>query len=199
MIHVSFVSMEQLLPSTGRGVPYGVLLARLGQDATARFRRALRPLDLSAQQFIVLKQLEAIGSTSQSALADALGIDYSNLATVAGELHDKGLIARAREECDRRRYALDLTEEGRGLLADADAAIGSGEDDMLSALDESERVELWDLLRRVADSLELCPGSEAQACAEASGFSRSRRPRRARPRWPPGPPPRGRSAVRESA
>lgn len=178
MIHVSFVSMEQLLPSTGRGVPYGVLLARLGQDATARFRRALRPLDLSAQQFIVLKQLEAIGSTSQSALADALGIDYSNLATVAGELHDKGLIARVREECDRRRYALDLTEEGRGLLAHADAAIGSGEDDMLSALDERERVELWDLLRRVADSLELCPGSEAQACAEAEGVSAGSEPDR---------------------
>ena len=178
MIHVSFVSMEQVLPSTGRGVPYGVLLARLGQDATARFRRALRPLDLSAQQFIVLKQLEAIGSTSQSALADALGIDYSNLATVAGELHDKGLIARVREECDRRRYALDLTEEGRGLLTDADAAIGSGEDDMLSALDESERVELWDLLRRVADSLELCPGSEAQACAEAEGVSAGSEPDR---------------------
>jgi DNA-binding MarR family transcriptional regulator len=163
--------MEQLLPSTGRGVPYGVLLARLGQDATARFRRALRPLGASAQQFIVLKQLEAIGSTSQSALADALGIDYSNLATVAGELHGKGLIVRAREECDRRRYALDLTEEGRRLLADADAAISSGEDDMLSALDESERTELWDLLRRVADSLELCPGTEAEACAEAEGAS----------------------------
>jgi DNA-binding MarR family transcriptional regulator len=146
-----------------------VLLARLGQDATARFRRALRPLGLSAQQFIVLKQLEAIGSTSQTALADALGIDYSNLAGVAGELCDKGLIVRAREECDRRRYALDLTEEGRGLLADADAAIGSGEDDMLSALDATERGELWDLLRRVADSLELCPGTEAEACSQADG------------------------------
>jgi DNA-binding MarR family transcriptional regulator len=148
--------------------PYGVLLARLGQDATARFRRALRPLGLTAQQFIVLKQLETTGSTSQTALADALGVDYSNMATVAGELCDKDLISRAREECDRRRYALDLTGEGRRLLADADRAIDSGENDMLWALDESERGELWDLLRRLADSLELCPGSEAQACSEVA-------------------------------
>jgi DNA-binding MarR family transcriptional regulator len=146
--------------------PYGVLLARLGQDATARFRRALRPLGLTAQQFIVLKQLEATGSTSQTALADALGVDYSNMATVAGELCDKDLISRAREECDRRRYALDLTGEGRRLLADADRTIDSGENEMLWALNESERGELWDLLRRLADSLELCPGSEAQACSE---------------------------------
>jgi DNA-binding MarR family transcriptional regulator len=153
-------------PGPALRTPYGVLLARLGQDATARFRRALRPLGLSAQQFIVLKQLEAIGSTSQTALADALGVDYSNLATVAGELCDKNLISRVREECDRRRYALDLTEEGRRLLADADRAIDSGENDMLWTLDENERAELWALLRRVADSLELCPGSEAQACSE---------------------------------
>lgn len=161
--------MSELAPTTGTGVPYGLLLSRLGQDATARFRRALRPLGLSAQQFIVLKQLEAIGSTSQTALADALGIDYSNLATVAGELCDKSLIVRTREECDRRRYALDLTEEGRSLLAQADGAIGTGEDDMLSALDEGERAELWSLLRRVADSLQLCPGTEAEACSAAGG------------------------------
>jgi DNA-binding MarR family transcriptional regulator len=87
---------------------------------------------------------------------------------VAGELCDKDLISRAREECDRRRYALDLTGEGRRLLADADEAIDSGENDMLWALNESERGELWDLLRRLADSLELCPGSEAQACSEVA-------------------------------
>lgn len=169
MLPVSFHVMSELAPTTGTGVPYGLLLSRLGQDATARFRRALRPLGLSAQHFIVLKQLEAIGSTSQTALADALGIDYSNLATVAGELCEKDLIVRTREECDRRRYALDLTEEGRALLADADGAIGSGEDEMLSALDEGERAELWILLRRMADSLELCPGTEAEACSQAEG------------------------------
>lgn len=170
MIAGRFELMAEALSTTVKRVPYGLLLARLGQDATARFRRALRPLGLTAQQFIVLWQLEAIGPTSQSALADALGIDYSNLATVAGELCDKKLIVRTREECDRRRYALDLTEEGRALLADADRAIASGEHDMLSALDESERAELWQLLRRVADSLELCPGTEAEACSEASGL-----------------------------
>jgi DNA-binding MarR family transcriptional regulator len=160
--------MSKLASTTTTGVPYGLLLARLGQDSTARFRRALRPLGLSAQQFIVLKQLESIGSTSQSALADALRIDYSNLATVAGELCEKDLMVRTREACDRRRYALDLTDEGRARLAEADRAIESGEDEMLSALEESERLELWHLLRRVADSLELCRGSEAEACSQAA-------------------------------
>jgi DNA-binding MarR family transcriptional regulator len=159
--------MAQAAAGTER-IPYGLLLARLGQEATARFRRSVRPLNLGAQQFIVLKQLQALGPCSQGALADALGIDYSNLAGVTGELYRRELIGRSRDESDRRRYVVELTGEGRQLLADADNAVGAGEEDMLSALGEAERDHLWDLLRRVADSLELCPSTEAEACTEAA-------------------------------
>jgi MarR family transcriptional regulator, lower aerobic nicotinate degradation pathway regulator len=141
-------------------IPYGVLLARLGNEATARFRRSLRPLSLGAQQYIVLKQLQAMGPTSQSALADALGIDYSNLASTCGELYERGLIERARDSCDRRRYVVELTGDGVRLLAEADDAIGVGEEGMLSVLSEADRAQLWELLRRMADGLELCPSAE---------------------------------------
>jgi MarR family transcriptional regulator, lower aerobic nicotinate degradation pathway regulator len=160
--------MAQVSESTVARTPYGLLLARLGQEATARFRRSLRPLNLGAQQFIVLKQLQVMGPTSQSGLADALGIDYSNLASVTAELYERGLIERARDESDRRRYVLGLTSECTQLLADADLLIAAGEDDMLSALSDDERRELWDLLRRLADTLQLCPQSEAEACAEVT-------------------------------
>ncbi len=159
-------AMAQASVATTRA-PYGVLLARLGQEATGRFRRALRPLDLSVGEFIVLKQVQATGPTSQTALAEALGLDNSNLAGVTGALYARGLIERAREECDRRRYAVELTADGRVLLETADAAIWSGEDDLLGDLDESERAQLWMLLRRMADSIGLCPGTEAEMCAEA--------------------------------
>ena len=163
----NLIPMAQAAAGTER-IPYGLLLARLGQEATARFRRSVRPLNLGAQQFIVLKQLEALGSCSQSALADALGIDYSNLASVTGELYRRELIERNRDESDRRRYVVELTPAGRQLLADADNAVGAGEEDMLSVLGEGERDQLWELLRRIADSLELCPSTEAEACTEAA-------------------------------
>ncbi len=65
------------------------LLAGLGRGATARARRALRPLGLGAQEYLVLDQLRVLGQASQTELADALGIDRSNLATVAAELCDR--------------------------------------------------------------------------------------------------------------
>jgi DNA-binding MarR family transcriptional regulator len=152
-------------------IPYGLLLARLGQESTARFRRALRPLNMGAQQFIVLKQLQVFGSCSQGELADALGIDYSNLAGVTQQLYERGLIERHRDPADRRRYVVQLTTDGRRLLADADNAILAGEEGMLSSLEDGERDQLWELLRRMADALELCPGNEVEAveaCAEAA-------------------------------
>lgn len=174
MCEGSLVDVAQASNDAVDRMPYGLLLARLGYESTARFRRSLRPLNLGAQQFIVLKQLQVMGPTSQTGLADALGIDYSNLAGVCGELYGRGLIERARDESDRRRYVVELTPEGTQLIADADLTIGAGEDEMLSALSEDEQEQLWDLLRRMADTLQLCPGTEASACAEVTGESESR-------------------------
>src|SRR5215210_6463296 len=158
----NLVDVAQAQANAADRMPYGLLLARLGQEATARFRRSLRPLVLGAQQFTVLKQLQAFGSCSQGELADALGIDYSNLASVTGQLYGRGLIERRRDESDRRRYVIEPTEAGLRLLADADRAIAAGEQDMLGTLGAAERDQLWDILRRMADALELCPSSEVE-------------------------------------
>jgi DNA-binding MarR family transcriptional regulator len=149
---------------TAEAIPVGALLARLGQDATARFRRALRPLELGAQEFIVLKQLQTMGPSSQAALADAVGVDYSNLATLAAGFCNRGLIDRSRDPDDRRRYVLELSDSGRSLVDEGERAIAAGEEEILSALDPRQRAEFYTLLRLIADGVELCP-SEAQACA----------------------------------
>jgi DNA-binding MarR family transcriptional regulator len=166
----SLVDVAEAAREAVERIPYGLLLARLGQESTARFRRSLRPLNLGAQQFIVLKQLQTMGPTSQTGLADALGIDYSNMANVTADLCDRGVMNRRRDEADRRRYVLELTEEGEQLLADADLMLGEGEEEMLSVLSETEREQLREILRRMADALQLCPesGSEAEACAEVA-------------------------------
>jgi DNA-binding MarR family transcriptional regulator len=156
--------MEQAPTQT----PHGLLLALLGQEARARFRKSLQPLHLSAQQFMVLAQLEVMGPTSQAAVADALRIDYSNLAAVTAELCGRGVLNRKRDPEDRRRYLLELTEEGSALLADANRLVLEGERDMLAVLDESEQAQLLSLLRRVGDSIDLCPGANStEACAKS--------------------------------
>jgi DNA-binding MarR family transcriptional regulator len=151
-------------PSTPEQVLMCTLLAGLGRDATARVRRAMRPLGLGAQQFLVLQQLQTLGETSQAELADALGIDRSNLAAIAAELSDRGLVERTRHEADRRRYVLRLSRSGERLLRRTEGAIAAAEDDLLSPLDHDQRDQLYTLLRQLADGVELCPTADDDAC-----------------------------------
>jgi len=137
--------------------PMTALLAGLGRDATARARRALRPLGLGAQEYLVLDQLRVLGQASQTELADALGIDRSNHATIAAELCDRGLAERSRDHADRRRYVLRLSPAGERLLTRTEGAIGAAEDELLAPLDRDRREQLYDLLRRLADGVDLCP------------------------------------------
>jgi DNA-binding MarR family transcriptional regulator len=140
------------------------LLSGLGREATARVRRALRPLGLGAQEFLLMKQLQALGETSQAALADAHGIDPSNLAAIAADLVDRGLGERTRDEGDRRRYVLRLSRAGERLLRDTEGAMATAEDDLLTPLSQAQREELYVLLRRLADGVDLCPTGDG--CAE---------------------------------
>jgi DNA-binding MarR family transcriptional regulator len=142
------------------------LLAGLGRDVTARVRRAMRPLGLGAQQFLVLQQLQALGATSQTELADALAIDRSNLATIVAELCDAGLAARTRDESDRRRYVLRLSGKGKRLLRRTEGAIAAAEQDLLAPLGEHQREQLYTLLRQVADGVDLCRTGDEGACSE---------------------------------
>ena len=151
--------MAATAPSSEQ-VPMSTLLTGLGRDVTARVRRAMRPLGLGAQQFLVLKQLQVLGETSQAELADVLGIDRSNLAATVAELAERGLVERTRHDVDRRRYVLRPSRAGEHLLRQTEGAIVAAEDELLAPLDEGHREQLYALLRQLADGVELCPTAE---------------------------------------
>ncbi|MEA2125314.1 MAG: MarR family transcriptional regulator, transcriptional regulator for hemolysin [Solirubrobacteraceae bacterium] len=142
---------------TNGQVPMTTLLAGLGREATGRVRRAIRPLGIGAQQFLLLEQLNLLGQTSQADLAEALAIDPSNLATIAADLADSGLVERTRDDIDRRRYVLRLSRAGEQLLRRTEGAIATAEHDLLTPLDDAQREQLYVLLRRLADGVDLCP------------------------------------------
>jgi DNA-binding MarR family transcriptional regulator len=149
---------------THEQVPMTTLLAGLGREATARVRRALRPLGIGAQQILLLEQLKLLGRRSQAELAEALAIDPSNLATIAADLADRGLVERTRDDADRRRYVLRLSRAGEQLLRRTEGAMAAAGDDLLAPLDDDQREQLYALLRRLADGVELCPTAD-DACA----------------------------------
>lgn len=92
------------------------------------------------------------GSPTQQALAAALQTDRTNLIGLLNELEVEGLILRRRSTEDRRRHFVELTDEGKARLTDAESALAAAEDDVLSALDAEQRETLYQLLQQATTS-----------------------------------------------
>jgi len=96
----------------------GHVIARLARQVEL----AAATVDLTLSQYRALALLGE-GREAASALADKLAVSRPSVTGVIDGLVARKLVTRHHDEGDRRRIGLDLTSEGRRLLAAADAEI----------------------------------------------------------------------------
>jgi DNA-binding MarR family transcriptional regulator len=106
---------------------------------------------LRRYHFTVLVALDEDGPTSQAALGRRLSIDRSDMVAVINDLARDGLVARERDDDDRRRNLIRLTPGGERALRRLDARIDEAQDALLEPLSAKERNELKRLLTRVVE------------------------------------------------
>jgi DNA-binding MarR family transcriptional regulator len=126
------------------------LAARARSIGTAHANALLAPLDLRVRSYAVLALACSDLAPSQRELADFLNLDASQVVALVDELERRGLISREPDARDRRTNAIMATTAGRALHERAATATRAAEDQALAALSPAERVELRELLRRVA-------------------------------------------------
>jgi DNA-binding MarR family transcriptional regulator len=149
-----------------------VLLTRL---ARAVFRLAAEREDvlgMRLKQYALLGDLrDRGGAVSQQALCGTLHLDPNNLVLMLNQIEAAGFAERRRDPDDRRRHIVELTPAGVRALERAEKGMQSVEDEVLSALNAKERVELGRLLSRaLSDESEAKVEStrtKAQAAAAA--------------------------------
>jgi DNA-binding MarR family transcriptional regulator len=106
----------------------------------------------------MLSQLAVNEGQSQQALSVALGLHRSAVVALVDDLEHRGLAERRRDPVDRRAYTLYLTPAGRKVLAELELLAEKDEDELLTALDLSERSTLISLLQRLARAQGLAAG-----------------------------------------
>jgi DNA-binding MarR family transcriptional regulator len=126
------------------------LLARLGfaikVAAFDEFERA----GASPYHHSILALLDEGARTTQAAIADALELDPSQLVGLLDALEERGLIERRRDETDRRRHVVSLTDAGRQQLAEFRRMMAGIENEFLAPLDADARATLHSLLSQIA-------------------------------------------------
>lgn len=97
----------------------------------------------------ILHILSHRGEMSQRELQEILGIQPGSVSEILAKIEHAGYLIREKDEADKRRIVIKLTEEGQKR---ADVA-GEGKDrDLFSALDEEQKEQLKSLLKLMLES-----------------------------------------------
>jgi len=110
---------------------------------------ALRPLGLSAPQYLCLELLSRTPGASTSDLAREAFVTRQTMSALLRALVDRGLAQRAAQAPSGRALPLELTPKGRSLLKEASRVVVEIERVMISPLSESR-------LRAVQEALSAC-------------------------------------------
>jgi DNA-binding MarR family transcriptional regulator len=125
----------------------GALLDHLARRMRLRAEAVLAPLGLRPRHLVALTVLRHLGGSTQQALATTLDMDGTNIVGLLNELEADKLIERRRSPEDRRRHVVELTEAGADQLAKAERALAEVDEEVLGALDASQRQTLYHLLQ----------------------------------------------------
>jgi DNA-binding MarR family transcriptional regulator len=128
----------------------GALLDHLARRVRLRAEAVLAPVGLRPRHLVALTVLRARGGCPQQALAAMLEMDGTNVVGLLNELEAEKLIERRRSPEDRRRHVVVLTDAGAKQLAEVEVALAAVEEEVLGALDESQRETLYNLLLQAA-------------------------------------------------
>lgn len=116
----------------------GLLLWQVTLAWQRAMRAALEPHDLTHVQFVLLASAWWLGEhelpPTQQRIADHAGTDTMMTGQVLRRLAARQLITRELDEHDPRAKRIVLTEQGRGVLADALADVATTDAEFFGAL-----------------------------------------------------------------
>lgn len=127
------------------------LLNQAALHATRIVGEAFAKAGVRRYHFSVLVALAEDGPTSQADLGRRLWIDRSDMVAVLNDLERDRLVARVRDEHDRRRNLVRLTPSGRRALGRLELRVEEAQAALLAPLSAAEREELLRLLTRVVE------------------------------------------------
>lgn len=144
------------------------LLHRAQQLASDRFSGFVGEDSVTLRQYVVLTAIAEKPGSSQNDLVRVTGIDRSTLADMVQRLDRHGFVARKESESDARANVLELTEDGKQMLARARQYAKAADSAILDALPPSKREPFRNMLLRLAKRAdEIAEDAEREAKREA--------------------------------
>ncbi|OUS38407.1 homoprotocatechuate degradation operon regulator, HpaR [Rhodobacterales bacterium 56_14_T64] len=144
--------MKKSMPTTNRSLPIALLRAR--ERVMGPIRALLSDVDLTEQQWRVLRVVQESGAIDPTQIAEQACLLLPSLTRILQKLEDKQMISRARDQVDRRKQVITITADGEAVILDnleaslalvAETRAKMGEERyeaLLDLLNELDRIDL---------------------------------------------------------
>jgi MarR family transcriptional regulator, transcriptional regulator for hemolysin len=127
----------------------GWLLATASHALTTELTAGLGSLSVTPRAYCVLATALR-GEHTQTALAQAIGLDKTTMVVTIDALERGGLVERRMSSSDRRARVIAVTDAGRETVAEGERIVAQIQDDVLSILPQSQRATFMRALRMLA-------------------------------------------------
>ncbi len=142
--------------STARAIEVALLLHRVYSTATRRLDSALRPMDFGSRHLAVMFLIRD-GVETQRDLVARLGADKTGMVRTVDDLERLGYVSRTPSTRDRRVTILELTEQGRQAITEAQTHTRAVAGELFQAVGAGELGTLHSMLTRMLASDEIRP------------------------------------------
>lgn len=132
----------------------GFLLSKTNSKMKNNLARALKPYNVTHEQWPLLKWLWEQDGISQKVLSEKSLKDQPTTTRILDKLERRGLICRQADPKDRRVSLIYLTPEGREIRDPLIELAHQALEQALAGLSEQERTQLKNLLNRISDNLD---------------------------------------------
>ncbi len=125
------------------------LIRRVHQLAVASFSQACADLGLTPAQYTAMFMLRGHPRIGQNELGRLVALDRSTISMVVRSLRERGWVKAADDANDRRKTLLELTNEGRLVVAVAEQRSTQAGEQLLSVFDKRQSDLFMSLLKRL--------------------------------------------------
>lgn len=129
-------------------------ISHLSMEIRRYLQRELDPYGIGPGQFHFLICLYHRDGISQEELTDLLMVDKATTTRAVSRLEKSGYITRDRDETDKRRYRVRLTEKAFDLRPTLKQILRNWTSGMLEGFDENEIGVLFEFLERLERNAE---------------------------------------------
>src|SRR5215203_1194564 len=128
----------------------GWLLATVSHAFTSELTAKLEAIHVSPRAHCVLATALQ-GEYTQTALAQAIGLDKTTMVVTIDALERAGLVERRPSATDRRARVIAVTDAGRAALAEGERIVAQIEDEVLATLPAEQRAALVAALQQLVN------------------------------------------------